>query len=199
MVDIISLAHNSIGLIHSLITSIVSIYIIIGYFGGPINVSLDPTSNFMLLIAMMVSIVYFFVSTLLIVFFDPKNKKSNQLIFHHIGAYIGLWFAVHSQRYMPFYGMWYIMEISSIFLCYRHLSRDLNILRNKSLMFDLMFVIAYILSRFIVPIYVYIQLITTPNYTDHVYLINIIISTISILLNFVWLREIYGLIKHKFM
>lgn len=197
-IDIVSLIHDLISLIHSSITSIIAFYIIYGYFGGPLNISLDDTSITMFFIAMMVSLVYFTLSTILIVFFEQKNKKSNQMIFHHIIAFIAIWSASITRQYMPFYGMWYIMEISSIFLCFRTIARNLDVLRDKAVLFDVMFIMSYVLSRFIVPIYVYVQLILSPDFNDIAYLIVIILSTISIILNLIWLKELYGMVKYKF-
>lgn len=197
-VDFISLIHEIISIVHSSITSVIAFYIIYGYFGGPLNISLDETYSKMLYLAMLISLVYFTLSTIIIVFFEQKNKKSNQMIFHHIIAFVAIWAASTTRRYMPFYGMWYIMEVSSIFLCFRTIARNLDVLRDKAVLFDLMFIVSYVSSRFIVPIYVYIQLILSPDFSDSAYLVVILLSTISIILNLIWLKELYGMIKYKF-
>jgi len=197
-VDIISLIHDLISIVHSSITSVIAFYIIYGYFGGPLNISLDETSSKMLYLAMLISLVYFTLSTIITVFFEPKTKKSSQMIFHHIIALIAIWSASITRRYMPFYGLWYIMEVSSIFLCFRTIARNLDILRDKAALFDLMFIVSYVSSRFIVPIYVYIQLIASPDFTDNAYLMVMFFSTTSIILNLIWLKELYGMIKYKF-
>lgn len=195
----IPLFHDFIGLIHSTITTIMSLYIITGYLGLPLDSVLDDTSHFALMSGMKVSTVYFALSTILTIFFEPWHKiKSTQIVLHHIAAFVAIFTSTYTQQYLPFYGMWYIMEISSIFLCLRTIVKNLEILKDKALMFDLMFIVAYIASRFIVPIYIYYQLVTTPNFGNYCYIIIMILTTSSIGLNLMWLKEIYGMAKYKF-
>lgn len=198
MTNYISLFHDSVGLIHSLMMSVMSIYIISGYIGLPLDTEVDGTSHSVLIYGLIASMLYFTVSTILTVFFEPINTKSIQLMIHHILAYIAIYAALHTNRYMPFNGMWYIMEISSVFLCLRLIVRNLGILKDKAVLFDLMFIVAYVLSRFTIPIYVYIQLIVNHNLNDPYYILIMVLTTISLILNMIWLVELYGMAKYKF-
>lgn len=197
MVSVLSIIHNGLGLAHSLITSLMAIYIINGYLGMRLDAPLDSTSHSVLMYGMSTSLVYFLLSTIIILF-EPKNKNRNALIFHHFIAYVALMTAFYTDRYMMFYGMWYIMEISSIFLCVRDTARTVT--GNRSFLLDMMFVVSYILSRFPIPIYIYRQLMLMlrNNIYDVAFIAIITIATISFSLNIMWLYEIYKMIQRTF-
>jgi len=196
MISVLSIIHNGMGLAHSLITSLMAIYIINGYLGMPLDTPLDSTSHSVLMYGMSTSLVYFLVSTI-IMLFEPKNKNRDALIFHHIVAYIAIITAFYTDRYMLFYGMWYIMEISSIFLCVRDTARSVTGV--KSFLLDMMFVVSYVLSRFPIPIYIYRQLIPMlfSNFNEVAFVVIITIATISFTLNTMWLYQIYKMIQRN--
>jgi len=196
MISVLSMIHNGMGLAHSLITSLMAIYIINGYLGMPLGTQLDSTSQSVLLFGMSTSLVYFLVSTI-IMLLEPKNRNRNALIFHHVIAYIAIITSFYTDRYMSFYGMWYIMEVSSIFLCVRDTARSVTEI--KSLLLDMIFVVSYILSRFPIPIYIYRQLVSMllSNFHDVAFIVIITIATISLSLNTMWLYQIYKMIQRN--
>lgn len=188
--------HNILGLVHSLITAVVACYLVPHYIADPLGVLSGPDYN-ILWNTIFFSICYFFVSSFFVIFLEPYTKKTPQYMLHHFVGLLTQITVLVSNRYINLSGACHFMEISTVLLCIRSILRDLHIKGKITIIVDIIFVISFIACRFTVPFYMFYNIVisVTQRYNDGVFMMALCLSSIMLVLNLVWVKEMAHMIK----
>ena len=150
--------HNIIGLIHSLITSIISCYLLPEYIRNPLGILSEPQLT-ILKSSIVISLFYFIISTFFIIFIEPYTKKTSQYLIHHTIGITTQSIVLATNQYTNILGACHFMEISTVFLCINSILRHFSIKGLFSNVNDMLFAISFLLCRFTIPYYIFICMI----------------------------------------
>jgi hypothetical protein len=194
--NLVKIIHNLLSLLHCIISTLVSIYLMPIYLSEPMG-NMIGTNLIIFIYFMKLSISYFILSTIFILFLEPHTKKTIQYLGHHIMTISMPLITLKTQNFMNAMASCYIMECSTIFLTIRELLRYYKICNIYSQINEIIFVITFFLCRFTIPFYMCYYFYT--NYIhDLQYYFIVTITTLFHCLNFVWAKEIIGMIKRKY-
>ncbi|VBB18343.1 hypothetical protein YASMINEVIRUS_806 [Yasminevirus sp. GU-2018] len=191
--------HDVVSLVHSIFTSVVSLRFTSRYLFSPVDTQIDNTDVSLLQYCFYSSVCYFFFSTIMLVFVEPKSSKTPPVLLHHFLAYAWVVSGLHFKRYLAFYGMMYVMEISTVVLCLRGILRNLGV-KKFSFFVDLTFFTTFVLCRYTTPLFGYFNMCAKlmKDQTDPVVWMAVLGLTTSICLNSMWLYEMCHMIKRSF-
>lgn len=196
--DPIGWIHDILGLIHCVIMSIMSLYLLPTYIQEPLGTLSSDTFEFVRYF-LQGSIGYFIFGTIVTLFFEPYGKQTIQYLIHHALTISVPLVVVMTQQYSNIAASFYLAEISSIMLNIRSISKRLHIKGNISLVIDALFAISFVLSRFTVLQYMIYKFLLgfLQHYHNWSYLFMIFVTMLGNCLNLVWLCEIFRMIIRK--